>query len=392
MNDRERLVNFYLDQNLIIRPFHSVVDGKCSCKKDCGNPGKHPILTGNCYIETFKRYLEIEARYPNFNLSVATGFYSKINKSLVIIDVDDEKELDFARTLVPCLDNTLSVKTRKGYHFWFWAEGSEGDRNHVWINTVIGFEGHKLDILGEKRNALCPGSNDKSFHQFNEIMYLTEEQIKRIKTKQRVSLKKIKKDSENNKPQEAVDMFSGTVVRGQYHAALVQASCSKLRRDGIKVVDGSYTLQNHVEWLCTQAMKYLPRPVDLKKVEQVARSNFKTFDPNKTLSSEEHFDKMCLGLNSDSKNILEDILRNKFQDIKKKKFQRVESKGFSCSELKLLIQGLFVAGGGEGSLLLTDNSLMAAFRMFHKVDKTVKNSTVNGKRVTQMIWLLELVP
>jgi hypothetical protein len=401
MNDRKSLAQLYFNLGLLIRPFHSVVNEVCTCKKTCKDPGKHPIMRGHGGLGDMESFLKFEKSNPGFSFAVKTGYYKNLKKSLVIVDVDDPEELDYVRTFIPEIDKTLAVKTKRGWHFWFWCLGSndEEDKNTIWINTVIGGNGHKVDILAQKRNALVPGSTNKTFHNNNEILCLPEQQIKQFKVIKTTTLTSNKSGSKKNTVKRSAehsssqqDLFSGKVPRGQYHDALVTACNKQLRNKGPKIVDGSYTIEKHTEWLCTQALRYLAGPVDLVKVEKIARYNYKKFDASKGLTSEEHFDELSAGLSAESKMILRNVLATKFVDLeKRKKFQCVGERGLSCNQLKALVQKWFTTCGGQGRLQIKDISLMAAFRMFHVVQKSRKRTTVEGKRISQYIWMLDEV-
>jgi len=396
---QDSLAQYYLGLGLILRPYHTIAkNGKCTCGKKCPNPGKHPILPKNMYIKTFEEYVAFKVKYPLHNLAVATGYYSKNSRSLVVIDVDDPYELDFVKSILP-VDDTLSVKTKKGYHFWFWVNGTgvnaKGDysRNFVWVNTAIQFENHRVDVLGQKRNVLVPGSTDKEFQNHSDILTLTPEQAKRIQTKQRISLASIKKNTEQKIANGDVpSLESGNVVRGQYNTALTQASTTKLRREREKLLSGEWTLVKHTEWLIAQAVKYLPPPVNLSQVAQIAKSNFQNFDHTKCLSSEAHFDKVASNLSAEDRAILHAVVTEGFVDLPKKKFQQSKEPGMSCAQVKEQVIQMFKNAGGKAELYIGDMTLMAMLRCNLVVKKTkVEKKGVDGVIHYQKMWWIKPV-
>src|SRR5216684_7138124 len=102
-----------------IFPCHSIVEGCCSCGKDCGrNAGKHPRTKGG-----FKDATDDEAtikrwwtKWPDANIALATG------SGLAVFDIDGEQGGQEFKALVQAneaLPDTLVAQTGRGFHFKF---------------------------------------------------------------------------------------------------------------------------------------------------------------------------------------------------------------------------------------------------------------------------------
>lgn len=79
----------YARRGLAVFPVHTVIDGKCSCEKDCHSPGKHPLT-----IKGFRNATTDEStiqnwwgRWPDANIGIATGRESGV----IVLDIDKEK-------------------------------------------------------------------------------------------------------------------------------------------------------------------------------------------------------------------------------------------------------------------------------------------------------------
>lgn len=123
----------FAGEGLRLLPIHGVVDGRCTCgDKRCESPGKHPISTlvhhgvksATTDLKTIRKWHET---HPDMNYAVATD-------GLAVIDCDSKEAIrEFRKGYRP--PPTLSVKTARGFHFYF-----RGD-----MPTRIGVQ-TKLDI------------------------------------------------------------------------------------------------------------------------------------------------------------------------------------------------------------------------------------------------------
>ena len=81
--------------------------------------------------------------YPDANIGIATGKIS----DLVVIDIDGEYPNDF-----PDLPPKATVKTPKGYHYYFkYPEGEE-------VRSPTKLKGHDVDVRGDGAYIVAPPS------------------------------------------------------------------------------------------------------------------------------------------------------------------------------------------------------------------------------------------
>ncbi|SNS30915.1 AAA family ATPase [Sphingopyxis indica] len=114
------MMKWFAKQGVPVFPIHSVADGICSCgDRDCDDQGKHPIgqlAPKGCHSATtdLKVIRKWHRAFPDMNYGVAT-------KGLAVIDCDSREALDdFRRTYKPA--PTFTVKTARGFHFYFLGE------------------------------------------------------------------------------------------------------------------------------------------------------------------------------------------------------------------------------------------------------------------------------
>lgn len=134
-------------------PVHSLQNGRCSCKKDCSSPGKHPIpangvksATNDSY--TIKKWFNAN---PNANIGIATG---SIN-GFFVLDVDPRhngnKSLLGLEKEGRKLPNTVKAITgSNGSHYLFKHHEGIGNRT----NLLPG-----IDIRGDGGYIIVPPSN-----------------------------------------------------------------------------------------------------------------------------------------------------------------------------------------------------------------------------------------
>lgn len=141
---------WYAGQGIPVLPIHGIVDGRCTCgRKDCESPGKHPISTlvpngvkgATTKPKTIRRW---HREHPDMNYAVAT-------EGLSVVDCDSKKALaSFRSRYRP--PPTLTVKTARGFHFYF--DGEMPSRNGAQ---------HKLDVKsGKGAYVVGPGSRHVS--------------------------------------------------------------------------------------------------------------------------------------------------------------------------------------------------------------------------------------
>ena len=110
----------FAEQDIPVLPIHGIVDGCCTCgNDDCESPGKHPISSlvhngvkgATTNRKTIQRW---HRKYPDMNYAVAT-------EGLAVIDCDSAEALrEFRSGYHP--PPTFTVKTARGFHFYFRGE------------------------------------------------------------------------------------------------------------------------------------------------------------------------------------------------------------------------------------------------------------------------------
>lgn len=115
-----RMMKWFARQHIRVLPIHSIANGVCSCgHRKCEHPGKHPIGSlaphgANSATTDMKTIRKWHKAYPQMNYAVATN-------GLAIIDCDSrEAHAAFRSTYAP--PPTLTVKTARGFHFYFQGE------------------------------------------------------------------------------------------------------------------------------------------------------------------------------------------------------------------------------------------------------------------------------
>lgn len=114
------MMKWFAREGIHVLPIHSVAKGICSCgDRGCEHPGKHPIgllvpKGANSATTDLKVIRTWHRAYPDMNYAVATN-------GLAIIDCDSRDALDAFRNIYgpPA---TLTVKTARGFHFYFRGE------------------------------------------------------------------------------------------------------------------------------------------------------------------------------------------------------------------------------------------------------------------------------
>lgn len=127
MNPRDAALG-YAARGWAVFPLHTILDGRCSCRRGCPHAAKHPV-TRHGLLEATVDPAQVRAwwgRWPWANVGVATGATS----GLVVVDVDPAKgggvSLDRVRSLMGSLPATLTAATGGGgWHLFFAHPGVE---------------------------------------------------------------------------------------------------------------------------------------------------------------------------------------------------------------------------------------------------------------------------
>lgn len=144
------MMEWLAEQGIRVLPVYGIIDGRCTCgDADCSSPGKHPISSlvahgvkdATTDLRTIRRW---HRKNRNMNYAVAT-------EGLAVIDCDSKEALQaFQSGFRP--PATLTVKTARGFHFYY--RGEMPARNGV---------RHKLDVKsGPGSYVVGPGSRHAS--------------------------------------------------------------------------------------------------------------------------------------------------------------------------------------------------------------------------------------
>jgi hypothetical protein len=144
--------------------------------------------------------------------------------------------------------------------------------------------------------------------------------------------------------------------------------------------------------MIAEALKYLGAPVDVKKVKKNAGGMYDKFDVNKFNSPTQTFDYYFQRKDPSIKNLLKDILQNKFQTIPVQPAKgRSLSWGMSLAQVKSIIEETLIQNGIDPKSINFSADLLKKFlSMFHDVKKIENDRVVGGKRIRGWRWNLML--
>src|SRR5262245_59359825 len=146
-----------------VMPLHEVIDGKCSCGKDCGNSkGKHPrtrrgLTDATVDEDTINRWW---TEFPTANVGVATGPES----GCFMIGPDGQEGIDALAVLEKQngpLPTTLRLRSGGGGRHYYFAWPAEGG-----IKTGANYNGLPIDVRGAGGLAVAPPSLHASGNRY----------------------------------------------------------------------------------------------------------------------------------------------------------------------------------------------------------------------------------
>lgn len=115
----------YAQRGWPVFPLHSVVHGRCTCGRDCGSPGKHPLVRRGLHEATTDPRVIKEwwSNCRHANVAIATG-------DIAVVDIDLPRALESLDALVGKMPRTLTGLTGGGgVHLVYSCDGSL--RNHA---------------------------------------------------------------------------------------------------------------------------------------------------------------------------------------------------------------------------------------------------------------------
>ena len=112
-------------------PLQGIVRGRCTCGRDCGSPGKHPLVRRGLHEASTQEHVIKEwwTRCRNANVAIAAG---DAGSGLIVIDIDLPKALPSLDALIGRLPRTLTALTGGGgVHLYFRGETLRNHAGHL---------------------------------------------------------------------------------------------------------------------------------------------------------------------------------------------------------------------------------------------------------------------
>lgn len=156
-NTIHEYAQYYQSLGFLISPCHTVdSDGKCTCKKDCHSPGKHP-MTRSGVKDATNDPQQIEKWFQNndCNIGIATGEVSEI----IVIDDDD---IVANEPLAKSFPKTWGTSTREGRRQFYFRY----DERCKHLKNTAKFSGTQFDCRNNGGYVIAPPS-----HHFTGVDY-----------------------------------------------------------------------------------------------------------------------------------------------------------------------------------------------------------------------------
>jgi len=397
-SNKKDIIDAFFDAGFYIKPFYALdpVSGDCSCNDDeCSSQGKHPVIENNGgFFDKPSYYAFLEKNPLHCGLGVATGYSKRHSRSLVVIDIDDMIHMDRMLEVIPSIQKTFSVKTRRGMHFYFWCDAHNPETGKpVWVNTKKKIDGMSVDILAQGHaGVVAPGNPNKWVLQGNEIQTLSLSEVAILNS---FSAEKKVYDNKTNTLVKPIikDFYNGIIDNGQVNDSVVAISSKQLWDNKNSFLSGFYTCQNHIDWVEGQVAAYIHVPVNMKKIKRTAREMFNRFTPA-TPHKKAHGDAAkTMVANSDaySLNVLQSLLSSRYQVALPDPNTNMVPPPVSLDDiLKDIRQQLVIAGG---TMHFKVQDLAAMLKQYHPAMKQVRVQTrmPDGKRKDSLKWNMIIV-
>ncbi len=242
-------------------PLHSIVNGKCTCKRDCRSPGKHPRqskwqVSGLTDSDAIRRTF---TKYPNSNVGIITGAVS----GLFVLDIDPRnagndslQELIAADSRINDALETFTVATGGGgQHYYFSIAGPiKSSKKHLF--------GPGIDLKGCGGYVVAPPSNHASGGVYSVLSDIEP-----------VPLPQVFVDLMG---QPATKPESKTITEGGRNNRLHELACELLR-------SGKPAKQVEIKLLSHNVKHCIPQ-LDAAEVYSILDSAVKGFNPARTQS------------------------------------------------------------------------------------------------------------
>jgi len=396
ISNKKDIIDAFFEAGFYIKPFYALdpVSGDCSCNDDeCSSQGKHPVIENNGgFFDKPSYYAFLEKNPLHCGLGVATGYSKRHSRSLVVIDIDDMIHMDRMLEVIPSIQKTFSVKTRRGMHFYFWCDAHNPETGKpVWVNTKKKIDGMSVDILAQGHaGVVAPGNPNKCVWEGNEIQTLSLSEVAILNS---FSAEKKVYDNKTNTLVKPIikDFYNGIIDNGQVNDSVVAISSKQLWDNKNSFLSGFYTCQNHINWVEGQVAAYIHVPVNMKKIKRTARDMFNRFTPA-TPHKKAHGDAaktMVANSDATSLNVLQHILSTRYQVAPLLPHTNIFPHLSLDDILKDIREQLVIAGV---KMHFKVQDLRAMLQQYHPAMKLIRiTKQVDGKRKDINRWNMIIV-
>lgn len=125
-------------------PLHSIVNGHCTCRKDCASPGKHPRTHNGLKSATSDTNVIKEwfSKWPDSNIGIATGKVS----GFFVLDIDPKNQGHISMELLTARfgelpDTVHAITGSKGSHYLFKYQEGIRNKTDIWPGIDIRGDG-----------------------------------------------------------------------------------------------------------------------------------------------------------------------------------------------------------------------------------------------------------
>lgn len=402
---KKDITEAFFNAGMYIKPCYSVdpITNDCSCGDDeCQTQGKHPVLPNSAGFYDIAKYENWLSNNPSHcTVAFGVGYNKGLKRSFVVIDIDNMKHLDRMLELIPCLNDTFQVKTKKGMHYYFWFDQHDDTGKPVWVKTKLKLDGMDVDVLAQGHACvIAPGSVNKWIVNSSEIKTLTMNEV--LKLNSMPSSSKIYSNSYKKEINPIVIKFyAGLVQEGERNAAMCAVSSKQLWDNQSAINAGIYTCQDHINWLVKTIPSYIKNPHGVRKITSTAKGMFSKFNPTKFMksaspeaASNNVFNKIEDEYSLDTLKL---ILQCRYQVIGSvpssdaslyTNMVRDSSQGIAIKDIMSDIKEQLNIAGAK-PIHLKVQEVVALLKTYHPELKSKRlDKIIDGKRIQQKVWNL----